>query len=125
MSPIMSMIFYKAIKKLLNRVGVNNIDRLFKLQIADTMGSTKRNNIDDVLDIARSVDRILNKKEPLSIKDLKINGEDLINLGVPQGKQIGMILNELMEIILDNPELNTKEDLLEIVQDKLTNLSRL
>lgn len=115
----------KAIKKLINRVGSNNINRLFKLQIADTMGSTKWDNIEDVLDIARSVDRILNKKEPLSIKDLKINGGDLINLGVPQGKQIGVILNELMEIILETPELNEKENLLEIVQDKLTNLSRL
>jgi len=109
----------KAIKKLINRIGVNNIDRLFKLQIADIKTTTKGNYVINILRIKSRVERILNEKQPLSIKDLKISGSDLMDLGVGQGKQIGIILNELMEIILENPELNRKDSLIEIVIKKL------
>jgi len=109
----------KAIKKLINRVGVNNIDRLFKLKIADIKTTTKGNHVSNILRIKSRVERILNEKQPLSIKDLKISGSDLMDLGVGQGKQIGIILNELMEIILENPELNRKDSLIEIVIKKL------
>lgn len=102
----------KAIKRLINRVGSNNIDKLFNLQIADTKGSTKRHNIDDVIELKRQVERILNEKQPLSKKDLKITGHDLIELGVPEGKQIGEILSKLLEIVLENPELNKKDILI-------------
>jgi len=115
----------KSIKALINRVGIDNINKLFKLQIADIKARTKREDMNNVLKLKSRVERILNEKQPLSVKDLKITGSDLIKLGVPQGKQIGIILNELMEIILETPELNIKENLVEIVQDKLTNLSRL
>ena len=45
---------------------------------------------------------ILEQEKCFSLKDLAINGKDIISLGVPQGKQIGVILHELLEeVILD------------------------
>jgi len=110
----------KSIKKLINRVGAHNIDRLFKLQIAEARATKKEDDISSVLKLKSRVKRILNEKQPLSIKDLKISGSDLIKLGVHQGKQIGIILNELMEIVLENPELNRKDSLMEIVIKNFT-----
>lgn len=109
----------KAIKRLISRVNPSNMHRLFKLQIADIGGSSKRNDISDVLDLKRRAERILHEKQPLSIKDLEISGHHLMELGVPEGKEIGRILNELMEIVLENPELNTTNTLLQIAREKL------
>jgi len=108
----------KSIKKLINIVGIENIDRLFKLQIADAGAMTKEEDISNILNLKSKVERIINEKQPLSIKDLKISGSDLIQLGVNQGKQIGIIINELLEIVLQNPEANSKEGLIKIVRDK-------
>jgi hypothetical protein len=52
----------------------------------------------------------------LKISDLKITGNDLMDMGVPKGPKIGRILNELLEKVLDDPSLNTKEKLTEIVK---------
>ena len=46
-----------------------------------------------------------------SVKDLKINGNDLISMGVPQGKNIGIILNTLLEMVLDNSLENNRDTL--------------
>ncbi|QUH20661.1 CCA tRNA nucleotidyltransferase [Alkaliphilus sp. B6464] len=108
----------KNTKKFINRVGIDNIERLFKLQIADINGSTKKDGVSNIFELKNEVERILNEKQPLSIKDLEINGHDLIQLGIPQGKQVGTVLNELMEIILENSELNRRDILTEIVIQK-------
>lgn len=111
----------KALKRFINRVGRDNIDRLFKLQIADVeaLASEDEMNIDDILKLKSEVERILNEKQPLSVKDLEIDGYDLIKLGIPEGEQIGVILGELLEIVLEDPETNKKDILMENVRDRL------
>lgn len=101
----------KSLKKLINRVGKNNIDRLFKLQIAD-IGNVIENdnlNIKNILLIKRRIDKILNEKQPLSVKDLEINGYDLMELGISEGKKIGIILKNLLNLVLEDSENNKKE----------------
>jgi len=109
----------KTIKRLINRVGTENIDKLFQLQIADVRATSKESDINSILKIKERVKKILNEKQPLSIKDLKISGSDLLEAGVSEGKQIGIVLNDLMEIVLENPELNRKENLMKIVRRRL------
>ena len=52
----------------------------------------------------------------LSIKELAINGRELKELGVEPGPQMGEILRSLLDAVLEDPELNTKEKLKELVQ---------
>jgi tRNA nucleotidyltransferase (CCA-adding enzyme) len=55
-----------------------------------------------------------------SLRDLKIDGNDLMNeLGVPQGREIGRILNALFERVTDEPTLNTRETLLELARAEI------
>ena len=54
----------------------------------------------------------------LSIKDLKISGNDLIELGISRGPRIGEILNQLFEDVLNKPSHNDKEYLLNLVQNE-------
>ena len=48
----------------------------------------------------------------VSLKQLAVNGKDLVALGMAPGKQIGEQLERLLQEVLENPEKNTKEYLL-------------
>lgn len=107
-----------SIKKFMSRVGVQNLEDLFELQIADLKGSAKEfHDFSKVLDLKHKCQVILDEKQPLSIKDLNINGSDLIGLGIKQGKQIGEVLNMLLEMVLEDPELNDRKKLIEIINE--------
>lgn len=60
---------------------------------------------------------ILERGECVCIKELAADGKDLIAAGVKQGKQIGEILSDLLEIVLEEPEKNAKESLLSYVKE--------
>jgi len=62
------------------------------------------------------VEKILDEKQAFSLKDLAVNGRDLIDIGIQPGKTIGIILGELLETVLDDPAQNTRETLLTIAE---------
>lgn len=104
------------VKKLLNDVGNNNISLLFKLQRADinSLDSPKL-FLEKVSHTEKLANEILENNEPLTIKDLDITGEDLIsNLGLKPGKIIGDTLNYLLDKVLEDYNLNSKEILLNL-----------
>ena len=47
-------------------------------------------------------------------KDMAINGKDLIAMGMKPGKDLGNVLEQLFQQVLDQPELNQKEKLIEL-----------
>ncbi len=55
---------------------------------------------------------MLEAQEPLTVKDLAINGHDLMAIGIEPGRKMGETLKNLLQIVLDSPELNTKAYLL-------------
>ncbi len=63
-------------------------------------------------------DGILRRQECLSLKDLAVTGRDLITLGIPAGPQIGELLQELLILVLEEPERNNREELLRICREK-------
>jgi len=108
------------IKKFINRVGMDNLNNLFELQIADILGSAKEyQDFSNVVNLKEQCYKIINEKQPLTVKDLAINGNDLIYLGFKQGKEIGIALNSLLEMVLENTELNNKEILLKMVKREI------
>ena len=62
------------------------------------------------------LNEIIEAEECFSIKDLAINGKDLIALGVKPGKDIGIILNKLLEKVIEDPDLNNRESLIAMVK---------
>ncbi|OPX46962.1 CCA tRNA nucleotidyltransferase [Clostridium thermobutyricum] len=102
------------IKRLITRVGLDSIENLYSLQEADIL-SLKDPSVatHKIVKMREVTNNILISKEPLSLKDLAITGNDLINeLGLSKGKIIGDVLKKLFNIILDYPDLNNKKDLL-------------
>ena len=52
-----------------------------------------------------------------SVKDLRINGNDIISMGVPQGREVGIILKKLLDAVLDNSLENNRHTLTEAAYD--------
>ena len=65
-----------------------------------------------IRDNSHFYEEILKRGECTEISELKINGRDLIEAGIPKGTRIGSILERLLELVIEHPELNTKERLL-------------
>jgi tRNA nucleotidyltransferase (CCA-adding enzyme) len=103
-----------SIKKLMIRVGVDNLNELFDLQIADIKASAPPHDLEPVEYLKRKTTKIINEKQPLTVKDLALTGADLIEIGFKADKKLGETLNHLLQIVLEKPELNTKEALLEL-----------
>lgn len=109
------------LKKLINNLGKENISALIDLKTADFIakpdsGSSK---LYEVAEFRDRVLQIIERKDPLSVKDLAIDGNDILNLGVKEGRLIGKVLSELLELVLKNPELNKSDILLNIVKKEL------
>ncbi len=107
----------KGAKKLIKRVGDEDVFKLFNLQLADTNCKRPSVDISGIMRVQEMVIKILTNKEPITTNDLDINGYDLMQLGIPQGKQIGLVLDKLLEIVLESPQLNRKESLIKCVLD--------
>jgi hypothetical protein len=60
----------------------------------------------------------LSKGPALNLDDLEVNGRDLIAMGLKPGPHFGDILDRLMERVLDDPEINTKERLLALLESE-------
>ena len=110
-----------AVRRFIIRVGKENLEDLYDLRIADIYGMHNQ-KVDFRFSepIARLVelkDRIaceLEKNNALSLKDLAVNGRDLIEAGIEPGKKLGLILNHLLDCVIEDPGMNTKEKLLEV-----------
>lgn len=105
----------KYVKRWLNKMGEEQFNRLLKVRIADIKAQSCIGMIDRVgkiCEIQRLLNEVLNEKECFSLKDLQINGKDLIELGVPEGKQIGSKLNYLLSMVMDGKIKNEREELI-------------
>ncbi len=104
----------KGVKRYINNVGIDRLENMFDLNIADIKGKSKIADTSgfERLEILREKCRnIIERKEPLSRKDLKINGRDLEALGIEKGHIYTEVLNKVLDLVLEFPERNSKEEL--------------
>lgn len=109
----------RSIRRFINKVGPDLILRLVDLRLADNRGGKYPEGIKGVLRLRKRISEELDRKTPFNVRDLAVSGTDIMALGVPEGPDVGRILKELVEVVLDDPERNTKEVLLEIVKKTL------
>ena len=113
-----------AIRRFIIRVGQENMEDLFDLRLADMYGMHNQKvefrfsqAIDLMIELKDRIDRELEKKNALSLKDLAINGNDLMDAGFEKGRQLGLILNQLLDCVIEDPQMNDKEKLLEVAKN--------
>jgi hypothetical protein len=112
-----------AVRRFLARATPEAVNDLFDLRIADAYGMTRVNPAlsgnpwsENLVEFRDRIAAVLAQKDALTLKDLAVNGKDLIQAGIPAGKALGAILGELFETVLDSPAENTKEHLLEVAK---------
>ncbi|MBU2101456.1 CCA tRNA nucleotidyltransferase [Patescibacteria group bacterium] len=112
----------KGVRRLLHRVGEENADDLIKVREADRIGSgVPKAQPYRLRHLQAMIEKA--KGEPVSVKQLKIDGGVLIKeVGMEPGPKMGYVLAILLEEVLDEPKLNIKKELLEKAR-KLSSLS--
>lgn len=110
------------VRRALNRMGEDIFVMLFEVQYADILAQSdylREEKLQKLTYKKEIYEGICQRKECLNLKDLAVTGSDLIALGIPAGRQIGEILNDLLDIVLEEPARNTREELLRICKEKI------
>lgn len=113
----------RAIRRFVAKVGPELIVTLLDLRLADNRGGKHPTGIKGVLRLRGRIREEMAKKPPFGPKDLAVNGGDLMAMGLAEGPMIGVLLGELVEVVLDTPERNTKDDLLALAREMMENPS--
>ncbi|KKR23937.1 MAG: PolyA polymerase [Candidatus Yanofskybacteria bacterium GW2011_GWD2_39_48] len=106
-----------SVRRLLVNIGLENVEDLIKVREADRIGSGVPKAMPYKL---RHLKYIIDKvsHDPISAKMLKINGNDLMDeLGIAPGPKVGLILSTLLAEVLDKPENNQKEFLINRIKE--------
>ena len=112
-----------AVRRFLVRVKPECVEDLFSLRVADIYGMHRckvnpmNEGIQKIFTLRERIKNVQSKETALSLKDLAVNGNDLIKAGIPAGKKLGSILNELFQCVLDDPDMNEKEKLLTVARN--------
>lgn len=103
-----------AVRRFMRKVGMDNLSDLFTLRIADRVGNGARSGLPAPITILKErIQKVIDEENAITVKDLKINGHDIMNaFDIKPGPAIGIILNELLELVLDDPAANEFENLM-------------
>ena len=105
----------KNVRRAMNKIGEDIFEYYMEVRRADVLAQStylrerKLKNLDDIETLYA---KIKEAKQCVSLKELAVSGSDLIAIGIKPGKEIGEILNRLLEMVIEDPELNQKEILL-------------
>ena len=112
-----------AMRHMMHRLGPDLMELLFELQRADSLAEPGDVQEHRLVNLAKTEDlyrEVTTRGDCVSLKQLALNGKDLIALGAEPGKELGILLEKLLEDVLNAPEKNTKEYLSEHVKKFLT-----
>ena len=110
----------KYVRKAVSKIGKELFPSYLKVRKADILAQNPeraKERLEDLGTLQKLYEEILEKEQAVTVKELDIDGKDLIAAGVKQGRQIGEILAKLLEIVLEEPEKNKKEILLAYVME--------
>lgn len=106
----------KYVRRWLNKIGEEQFRRLLKVRKADILGQKQdyeQSRIDKVDNIKQILEEVLREETCFTLKDLAVNGNDLISIGYKANKELGNTLDELLQLVIDEECPNKKEKLLE------------
>lgn len=109
----------KGARKFLNNSGSSEVaNDLLNLREADHMGKGNENATRMMVDKMRNlINNEVASQTVFSPKDLAINGNDVIKiLGISSGPQVGEIIKKTMDLVIEHPSLNNRQDLLNLVK---------
>ncbi|MGN1144875.1 MAG: CCA tRNA nucleotidyltransferase [Acetatifactor sp.] len=113
----------RIVRRAVNKIGEDAFPLLFEVKKADILAQSEYMREEKLTRLERwqqLYQKVLEKGQCVSLKTLAVTGSDLIAIGMRPGKEIGEMLRQLLELVLENPESNTKELLLEEASRRIT-----
>ncbi len=109
----------RSVRRAVWKVGEDLFPMLLQVKEADTMAQSlyeREEKLEWIAKVEKLYREILKDRECLSLKDLAVTGRDLIRAGCAPGPELGRILNEMLQDVLEHPEHNNKEYLLQSIR---------
>lgn len=115
------------VRRALARLGEVQTRRLVQVKVADLIAHDLAGEREKILalfaEISNVIDEVVARGDCTSVKALAIGGQDMMALGL-SGRAIGQMLNAALELVLEKPEMNTRETLLNWVRGNLENCQK-
>jgi tRNA nucleotidyltransferase (CCA-adding enzyme) len=105
----------KSVRKAIVRFSEAAFPDIFAVKRADAMAQSeigRQEKLDYIDEFQRIYEDIMAKGQCVSKKTMAVNGKDILDLGAPQGKMVGDVLDELFKEVVSNSDLNDREYLL-------------
>ena len=103
------------VRRAMNRIGEELFPAYLEVRRADVLAQSmykREEKIQNLDEIEALYQKIKEEEQCVSLRTLAVSGKDLLEAGMTPGREIGEKLEELLELVLESPELNTKEELL-------------
>lgn len=111
-----------AVRRAVNKIGEDIFPLYLEVQMADMMAQStyrRQEKEERIRGVKKCYEEIMEKKQCVSLKTLVVTGRDLIAAGCRPGPELGDILDGMLEHVLEYPEENTKERLMELLKKNL------
>ena len=109
------------VRRAMHEIGVELFPYYLAVRLADTKAQSsyeRRGKLENIIQIRELYRNALRNKEFVTLKDLAVTGTDLINLGIAPGKKLGTLLNELLDMVIEDPAWNQKGKLCDYVKER-------
>ena len=110
----------RIVRRAVNKIGEDIFPLLFPVKRADILAQSdylRTEKLENLELWKKLYQEMLEKKQCVSLKTLAVTGRDLIDTGMKPGRELGEMLQQLLELVLEHPEQNTREQLLEKVKE--------
>ena len=104
------------VRRRISQIGLENMPMMIEIKRADILGQSQHqfeSKMGYVDELEKAYLEVIEKNYCVDKKDLSVNGKDLIEMGMKPGEEIGVVLDLLFDIVLNDPKLNDREKLLE------------
>lgn len=111
------------VRRAMNRIGVELFPYYLAVRMADAKAQStyqRREKIENIVEMRRLYKETLQQEDCVTLRQLAVGGHELMELGMKPGREIGSMLSELLEYVIDDPSRNTKEILCDYVKEKLS-----
>ena len=110
------------VRRAMNRIGVELFPYYLAVRMADVKAQSpyrKREKIENIVEMRRLYQEALLKDQCVTLRQLAVSGKDLMQLGMKPGRELGSMLSELLEYVIDDSERNDRDTLCKYVKEKL------
>lgn len=110
----------KGVRRAVFRIGKEYFSDYLKLRRADILAQNpamQQEKLEVLEEVERLYKEVLEEQSCLSLKELAVTGKDLIEAGMKPGPELGAALNQLLELVIERPECNTREYLLDKIKE--------